>query len=114
MPKAKAKTQAQSLVKLKKGKRAGLKNSQTGKSGLGAGVIEEQGRILVMRPGDKNADSRNYVRLERAVVKAPPKKPVHHRDGNPKNNDPSNLKVESSIGAHNAERKRKKKVKKSA
>jgi hypothetical protein len=86
------------LVKPSKKKHGGVKNSQ-----FKTGVVQEQGRTLVLDYGP-NSDSRGYTRLERAITKAPPKKPVHHKDTNPKNNSPGNLKVEPSAGAHNKER----------
>lgn len=73
------------------------------KNGTAPTYVDQQGYIHEWTPD-------GYRRQHRLRVNAPPGSIVHHKDGNPANNEPSNLEVFPSHSEHakqhQAERKR--------
>src|SRR5690349_6120293 len=67
---------------------------------------ETEGYLLVKAPGHPYATKQGYVRKHRLVVEQRlgryllPTEVVHHKDGNPRNNDPANLEVFRTHAAH--------------
>lgn len=84
------------------GARPGDKNSNW----HGGRVVDKQGYILVKKPDHMFANSMGYVRLHRLVMEEIlgrfllPEEVVHHKDGNPQNNDPENLEIFHRNGDH--------------
>jgi HNH endonuclease len=70
------------------------------------GVVYANGRALVYAPTHPRADTRGYVYRSRIVAETMegrellPEEVVHHRDGDPSNDDPSNLEVLPNHAAH--------------
>jgi hypothetical protein len=72
----------------------------------GGRFVAHNGYIFVRVPDHPNANYHGYVQEHRLVVEKQlgrfllPSEVVHHKDGNPANNDISNLEVFSSNGEH--------------
>lgn len=84
------------------GPRKGEKNA----GWKGGRTTDKHGYILVLRPDHPAANAAGYVREHRLVMEEQLGRPllggeiVHHRDGNPANNDPANLSVYQRNGDH--------------
>lgn len=72
----------------------------------GGVVIDKNGYVLVHAPQHPNARDNGKVLEHRLVMESvlgrylEPNEVVHHKDGNKRNNDPSNLEVYKSNAAH--------------
>lgn len=72
----------------------------------GGRTQDKAGYVLVRCPGHPHANSAGYVREHRLVMESVlgryllPYEAVDHIDGNTSNNDPSNLRIFQSNGAH--------------
>lgn len=75
----------------------------------GGRQVDKGGYILLYRPDHPQANRHGQVREHRIVMEAMIGRPltrtevVHHIDGNPANNSPSNLRLYASNGAHLAD-----------
>lgn len=72
----------------------------------GGRTVDKDGYVLVKAPGHPHCTKAGYVREHRLVVEATlgrfllPSEVVDHIDGDPQNNDPSNLRVFASNAEH--------------
>lgn len=72
----------------------------------GGRQVDKRGYILLLRPDHPEANRHGYVREHRIVMEQILGRPlrrgevVHHKDGNPANNDPQNLHLYQSNGEH--------------
>lgn len=90
------------IPRLPEGARLGERNPSWG----GGVVVDKHGYRLVRAPDHPHANSNGYVREHRLVMERTlgrrlrRREVVHHLDGDVANNDPSNLAVYESNGAH--------------
>jgi len=70
------------------------------------GVVERNGRVFVYAPDNPMSDCRGYVRRSRLVLanklgrNLTREEIVHHRDGNPANDNPDNLRLFENHAEH--------------
>lgn len=75
----------------------------------GGRIIDKDGYVLIYRPEHPYANSGGYVREHRLVMEKilgrhlKPHEVVHHENDDRQNNDPSNLRLFGTNGAHLAE-----------
>ena len=86
--------------------RAGARPGEKNPMWKGGMSVDKQGYILVKADGHPHANRHGYVRLHRLVMEAMlgryllPEEVVHHKDGDPQNNDPDNLELFDHNGSH--------------
>lgn len=72
----------------------------------GGRTVDKHGYILIHRPEHPHANTGGYVREHRLTMETvlgrylSPTEVVHHKDGDPRNNDPANLEVFPDNGLH--------------
>lgn len=90
-------------------RRVGPKSGHEHPGWKGGITVDKAGYILVYRPNHPNCNSNGYIRHHRLVMEEilgrylTEKEVVHHKDGDPSNNDPENLKLFATNGHHLAE-----------